>query len=129
MEQLLTITRNQVLVSSRQVAEHFEKEHQHVTQAIENLISENSLVKNYFHESQYNTERGRSYKEYLMNRDGFSLLVMGFTGKKALQWKLKYIEAFNQLEKIVQEKRTAEWVQARKQGKLTRQSETDVTSS
>ncbi|MGM9572383.1 MAG: hypothetical protein ACI3ZR_09230 [bacterium] len=51
---------------------------------------------------------------------------MGFTGKKALQWKLKYIGAFNQLEKIVQEKRIAEWVQARKQGKLTRQSETDV---
>ena len=61
MEQLLTITRNQVLVSSRQVVEHFEKEHQHVTQAIENLISENSLVKNYFHESQYNTDCGRSY--------------------------------------------------------------------
>ena len=36
---------------------------------------------------------------YLMNRDGFSLLAMGFTGKEAVQWKLKYIEAFNQMEK------------------------------
>lgn len=33
-----------------------------------------------------------------MNRDGFSLLCMGFTGKEALEWKLKYIEAFNKME-------------------------------
>ena len=33
-----------------------------------------------------------------MNRDGFSLLFMGFTGKKALEWKLKYIDAFNKME-------------------------------
>lgn len=38
---------------------------------------------------------------YYMNRDGFSLLVMGFTGKKALEWKLKYIEAFNQMESYI----------------------------
>ena len=35
---------------------------------------------------------------YLMNRDGFSLLAMGFTGKEAVEWKLKYIEAFNAME-------------------------------
>lgn len=34
-----------------------------------------------------------------MNRDGFSLLAMGFNGKEALSWKLKYIEAFNKMEK------------------------------
>ena len=38
---------------------------------------------------------------FLMNRDGFSLLVMGFTGKKALEWKLKYIKAFNQMEEQI----------------------------
>lgn len=37
-------------------------------------------------------------KCYLMTRDGFSLLVMGFTGQKALEWKLRYIEAFNEME-------------------------------
>ena len=39
---------------------------------------------------------GQYHKMYLMNRDGFSLLVMGFTGKEALEWKLEYIKAFNQ---------------------------------
>lgn len=88
----------EIVVSSRQVAEDFGKQHQHVTQAIENLISENSLLKNMMMESEYTTERGRRYKEYLLTRDGFSLLVMGFTGSKALEWKLKYIEAFNKME-------------------------------
>lgn len=82
-------------VSSLQVARDFGKQHQHVTQAIENLISENSLVKKLFIENSYVNERGRTYKSYELTRDGFSLLVMGFTGRKALDWKLKYIEAFN----------------------------------
>jgi phage regulator Rha-like protein len=61
-----------------------------------------------------------------MNRDGFSLLVMGFTGKKALEWKLKYIQAFNQMEKLLTEKQTDVWLETRIAGKLTRHSETDV---
>ena len=52
-------------------------------------------------ESEYTTERGRKYKEYLLTRDGFSLLVMGFTGSRALEWKLKYIEAFNKMEQAI----------------------------
>lgn len=47
--------------------------------------------------------RGNEYTEYLLTRDGFSLLVMGFTGVKALEWKLKYIQAFNRLEKKYKE--------------------------
>lgn len=38
---------------------------------------------------------------YYMNRDGFSLLVMGFTGKKAIEWKIKFINAFNEMEKAL----------------------------
>lgn len=44
---------------------------------------------------------GRDQKVYLMTRDGFSLLVMGFTGKSALEWKLKYIDAFNKMEEQI----------------------------
>lgn len=51
-----------------------------------------------FTESTYISSRGRKEIEYLMNRDGFSLLVMGFTSSKALEWKLKYIDAFNKME-------------------------------
>jgi Rha family phage regulatory protein len=100
----VVITRSndgELVVTSRQVAEDFGKQHQHVTQAIENLISENSLLKSMMMESEYTTERGRKYKEYLLTRDGFSLLVMGFTGSRALEWKLKYIEAFNKMEQAI----------------------------
>ena len=85
-------------VSSLQVAKDFEKSHNHVIRDIENLTVQNGTVKNLFIESSYVNERGRTYKAYEITRDGFSLLVMGFTGKKALDWKLKYIEAFNLME-------------------------------
>lgn len=56
---------------------------------------------NFFLESTYEN-RGKQYPEYLMNRDGFSLLVMGF---KAMNWKIKYIEAFNEMEQQLKEQR------------------------
>ena len=74
----------QLVVTSRQVSEDFEKEHKHVLESIRNLIAENSAVKNMIIESYYEV-RGKQYPEYLLTRDGFSLLVMGFTGAKALQ--------------------------------------------
>ena len=68
----------------------------------------------------------QTYPFYIMNRDGFSLLVMGFTGKEALEWKLQYIKAFNQMENFIREKSTQVWVETRKAGKLTRKAETDT---
>lgn len=53
-----------------------------------------------FVESSY-LNRGKKYLEYLVTRDGFSLLAMGFTGTKALKWKIKYIEAFNKMEEML----------------------------
>ncbi len=91
----------QILASSREVAEKFGKENKHVNESIKKLMVENSTVKNMFVESQYKSSRGRMETEYLMNRDGFSLLAMGFTGKKALEWKLKYINAFNTMEEAL----------------------------
>ena len=90
----------ELVVTSRQVAEDFEKEHKNVLQTINNLVAENSAVKNMIIESTYEN-RGKYYPEYLLTRDGFSLLVMGFTGSRALQWKLKYIEAFNKMEESI----------------------------
>ena len=55
-----------------------------------------------FIEAEYQHPQNKQfYKEYLLTRDGFSLLVMGFTGSKALEWKLKYIEAFNKMEQAL----------------------------
>lgn len=63
---------------------------------------------------------------YLMNRDGFTFLVMGFTGNKANEWKWQYIKAFNQMENIIREKSTQTWIETRAAGKLTRKVETDT---
>ena len=109
-----------------QVAEKFGKEHRNVLQNVDNLIAENLAVKSMFKLSSYKADNGQSYRQFYMNRDGFSLLVMGFTGKKALDWKLQYIKAFNQMEKFIREKQTQTWIETRKAGKLTRKAETDT---
>lgn len=57
-----------------------------------------------FFKSEYISAQNKKLPEYLMNRDGFSLLVMGFTGKAALEWKLKYIQAFNEMEKKLEQR-------------------------
>ena len=105
MNELINISNQggKLVVSSREVARNFEKEHKDVLETIRNLIAENSAVKNTIIESEYVNSRGRKYPEYLLTRDGFSLLVMGFTGKKALKWKLKYIEAFNKMEESLKQ--------------------------
>lgn len=86
------------ITSSRDVAEKFNKVHKTVIRKIENLMEQNCAVKNMFYESEYISSRGRKEKEYLINIDGFSLLAMGFSGKEALEWKLKYINLFNLME-------------------------------
>lgn len=92
-----------VVVSSRVVAQDFGKRHNDVLRAIESKL-ENVILRsqNYFIESTYKVEgNNKSYKEYLMTRDGFAFIVMGFTGSKADEFKLKYIEAFNKMEETI----------------------------
>jgi len=90
-----------LVVTSRQIAEDFEKDHRVVVRAIENKVSslteQNCSVENLFIPTTYN-HNGNEYKEFLLTRDGFTFIVMGFTGAKADGWKLKYIEAFNNME-------------------------------
>ena len=101
MENLVIMKNQQAVTSSLQVAETFEKNHQHVLEAIDNLTVENPTVKNMFMEDEYTNSRGRKYRQIIMTRDGFTLLAMGFTGSKAMQFKLKYIDAFNQMEDYI----------------------------
>jgi hypothetical protein len=63
---------------------------------------------------------------YEMNRDAFSLLAMGFTGKKALEWKLKFLQAFNRMEKALLNQQNLSWQQQRNESKLARHVETDA---
>lgn len=99
MNDIILSTQNgEPVASSRQIAENFGKEHKNVIQAVQNLVAENSAAKSMFYETTFEN-RGKQYPMYLMTRDGFTLLAMGFTGKAALEWKLKYIAAFNAMEK------------------------------
>lgn len=104
---ILSMQNGEPVVSSRQIAESFEKRHDHVMRDIEDIMR--GLPKNgdtpMFYKTEYvHEQNGQSYPMYLMNRDGFTLLAMGFNGKAALEWKLKYIAAFNEMEKKLAEK-------------------------
>ena len=91
----------QILASSVEVAERFGKEHSKVKRSIQALEKDVANFGEMFNLSYYEDSYGRKQEEYCMNRDGFSLIVMGFTGKKALEWKLKYINAFNRMEETI----------------------------
>lgn len=90
-----------VIADSRNVAAFFERRHGDVMAAIDNLLkAEPSLALRNFRQGVYTlAETGnQQHRRFEMTRDGFTLLAMGFTGAKALKWKLAYIEAFNVME-------------------------------
>lgn len=101
MNELVYLKNDEAVCDSLQVAEKFEMRHDNVLRAIDNL--QKSLLNfeepsKMFIASKRKADDGQYHRMYLMNRDGFSLLVMGFTGKDALAWKLQYIKAFNQID-------------------------------
>jgi len=87
------------LTDSREVSKNFEKRHDNVIRDIESIKKDVLNFEEMFFISEMPDAYGRSQKVYLMNRDGFSLLAMGFNGRNALKWKIKYISAFNAMEK------------------------------
>ena len=136
--QLVTVMKNQAITTSRIVAEYFNKQHKHIIRDIDNLIAQMASVQvspnlgrpPMFKKTTYTEEQnGQTYPMYLMNRDGFTLLAMGFTGKKALQFKLAYIDAFNTMEAEIQRinlnKQNAEWLDTRKDVKFLYRKMTD----
>ena len=95
----LTERDGKAVVSSRHIARVFEKEHRRVLQDIR-TIAENDPVwgLHNFVQSYYTNEQNKSQPEYLITRDGFTLLVMGYTGERAMRFKKAYIAAFNEME-------------------------------
>ena len=120
MDNLVCIHHEVAVCDSLQVAEKFEKEHRHILRDIDELTAQNWAVKGLFKVSTYKANNGQKYRKYYMTRDGFTLLAMGFTGQKALEWKLKYINAFNRMESIIREKQTPAWQESRQTGITTR---------
>lgn len=105
MSELVIKKNKEAVTTSLQVAESFEKKHRHVLTAIDELkegVAEN-WADLFWEDTYIHPQNKQSYRIIYMNRDGFSLLAMGFTGKKALNFKLQYIEAFNKMEKEIKD--------------------------
>lgn len=131
MNEIICIRNETAVCDSLQVANNFGKKHKTVLRRIEKIIAEYSAQNcaQCFKESTYKDSTGKSNKMYYMNRDGFTFLVMGFTGQKANEWKWKYITAFNRMESIIREKQTPAWQESRQLGKKTRKKKQTLYSA
>lgn len=100
-----------VTVSSRQIAKDYGKRHDKLLFEIERKYGDvidkaHNGGPPLFIKHQYQHEQNNQwYPEYLCTRDGYSLLVMGFTGAKAIEWKVKYIEAFNKMKEAIENRK------------------------
>lgn len=103
----VTEKNNIPVVSSRNIADTFNKNHQHVLRdiriALDNFetIGQSRFGQSNFINSTYKNEQGKRQPEYLLTRDGFSYIAMGFSGKKAAEFKIDYINAFNEMESFI----------------------------
>lgn len=105
---LVEVKNGKVVTTSLEVAKYFNKEHYHVLRAIrqvaEGLANFGEAPKAYFELGSYvHPQNGQTQPMYYMDRDGFTLLAMGFTGRVALEFKIAYIEAFNKMEAALRE--------------------------
>lgn len=93
------------VTDSLKVADVFGKEHRNIIRAIRNIIGAGSNLSapKWFYESTYLDVQGKPRPMFIMNRDGFSLLAMGLTGAKALQFKIAFIDQFNKMEQVVKQ--------------------------
>ena len=100
---LVQIENNQPVTSSLQVAEVFQKNHRDVLKAIDDL--KEGVAENYadlFYEDTYtHPQNKQEYRQIIMTKKGWALIAMGFTGKKATQFKLDYINAFDEMEEML----------------------------
>jgi len=103
MNDLVEMKQGKVVVSSKDVAAKFGKTHRHTMMAIRKLSEDigRELGEPNFGLSSYVSEQNKVLPCYDITRDGFTLLAMGFTGKEALQWKIKYMQAFNKMEAML----------------------------
>lgn len=94
------------IVTSKKVTEIFDKRHDHILRDIGKITDPKSGVSKSFTDrnfilGEYKDSTGRKLPQYYLTRDGFVMLVMGFTGKKAMQFKEAYINRFNEMEKYI----------------------------
>ena len=147
MNDLVTLMRDEPTTTSLKVADKFEKRHNNVLRAIEKLLATdlkndgNALMDEHvkpnigakdegfeprFWATTYQDVKGERRPMYKMNLAGFMILTMGFNGKEAILWKKKFVAAFLRMYRILSQRASVEWREARAVGKLTRKAETDT---
>ena len=89
------------VVTSLDIAETFGKEHKHVLRDIKELECSEEFGRSNFGLSSYINQQNKEQPMYIITRDGFTLLVMGYTGEKAMKFKEAYIRQFNSMEKAL----------------------------
>ena len=92
------VTNGQIFATSLDVADYFERRHDHVLGEISKLLKKAGTPKDWFTQDSAPDGNGISRRTYLMTRNGFSLLGMGFTGDRALAFKVAWLEAFERVE-------------------------------
>ena len=105
----VTVIDSKPMTTSLKIAEIFGKQHKNVIQAIEKLECPSDYHRLNFQPVEYRDSKGEMRPAYNITKDGFVLLVMGFTGKKAMQFKVAYIEAYNQMEQKLKQALTEKW--------------------
>ncbi|PPD36774.1 MAG: hypothetical protein CTY18_03030 [Methylomonas sp.] len=101
----------QVFTTSLKVAEHFQKQHRNVRRSIEKLLTDlnkSEFAALNFERSTYIDSTGRTFPMYRLTHDGSAILAMGFSGHKALQWKIIFLNAFREMERQLAEQRNLE---------------------
>ena len=126
---LVDLRGEKITTSSLIVAEKLGKRHDNVVQKIDKLIAEDTISFLNFKERNGVNSRGKEQRYYEMDRDSFSILMMGFTGKKAFQWKISFLKAFNQMERELIRRQSASFQEIRLIGKTCRRSLTDAIQS
>ena len=100
--EIRTVNKEEVtVVTSLDIAETFGKEHKNVLRDIRELECSDEFNRLNFELTSYIDARNRKQDMYYITRDGFTLLVMGYTGEKAMRFKEAYIRQFNAMEKAL----------------------------
>lgn len=126
--EIVSVQHRKAITTSLKVAAAFDKSHKSVLRAIDNVKSESdvSFTRRNFALSDYQDSTGRTQPMITMTRAGFTLIAMGFTGKAATAWKIKYIDAFDKMESALLQKHNIEWQQSRTESKTIRRSVADT---
>ncbi|SYX85942.1 Rha family transcriptional regulator [Paenibacillus alvei] len=101
-KEIVFIDNGETVTDSLTVAEVFGKRHADVIRSIETLECSEEFTQRNFALSDYKDSTGRTLRKYIMTQDGFSFLVMGYTGKEAARFKEMYIGEFNRMRQQLQ---------------------------